>query len=191
MQRLLSMAQRSASWCNTQPWHLYVTRGDGTERLRESLTTAEASSPDFEFPRKYTGKYQDRRRECAIQLYESMGVARGDRVASSIQTERNFDLFGAPHLAIVTSDRDLGIYGAVDCGLYVQSFLLSAEALGLGAIAQAAIAHKSAAVRAALDLPDDRTIVCGISFGYADPDHPSSRFSTTRAAVDDAVTFVH
>lgn len=29
--RLLTVAQRSASWCNTQPWQVIVTSGEGTE----------------------------------------------------------------------------------------------------------------------------------------------------------------
>ena len=38
IERLLSLAQRSASWCNTQPWQVYITRGAGTERFRAALS---------------------------------------------------------------------------------------------------------------------------------------------------------
>jgi hypothetical protein len=34
-----------------------------------------------------------------------------------------------------------------------------------------------------LKLGDDRLIVCGISFGYEDPDHPANRFQTSRADI--------
>ena len=40
---------------------------------------------DFPFPERYEGVYQDRRRECAWQLYDSVGIARGDRAASAEQ----------------------------------------------------------------------------------------------------------
>lgn len=190
LKRLLSMAQNAASWCNTQPWHLHVTRGEGTARIRAALEEDQPSAPDFKFPLAYEGVYLERRRECGFQLYEAMGVARGDRVASAAQASRNFELFGAPHLAVITTESALGDYGAIDCGLYVQAFLLSAESLGLGAIAQAAIADKSATVRRVLNLPDQRKIVCGISFGYADLDHPSAQFRTTRADVDSVFTYV-
>ena len=36
----------------------------------------------------------------------------------------------------------------------------------------------------------NRKIVCGLSFGYADPAHPVNGFRTTRAAVADAVRWV-
>jgi proline dehydrogenase len=40
-------------------------------------------------------------------------VVRGDREASGRQARENFRLFGAPHVAIVTTDAALGTYGAV------------------------------------------------------------------------------
>ena len=51
-------------------------------------------------------------------------------------------MFGAPHVAIVTSDEALGVYGAVDCGAYVSNFMLAAHSLGVGSIAQAALAGR-------------------------------------------------
>ncbi|MFF2847631.1 nitroreductase [Streptomyces sp. NPDC058001] len=193
IERVLELAQRTPSWCNSQPWHVLVTEGDGTERFRRMLTkhVAEAPmEPDFEFPRRYTGVYQERRREVAWQLYESVGVAYGDREGSAAQTAKNFEFFGAPHVAVITTEADLGTYGAVDCGLYVQSFLLAAQSLGLGAIPQAALASHAPAVKEFFGLPASRSIVCGISFGLPDPDHPANQFRTERAPAESAVTWV-
>ena len=126
---VLDLARQSPSWCNTQPWHVLVTEGDGTERFRAALAAHAAAAeltPDFPFPRQYSGVYLERRRECGFQLYESVGIAKGDRVGSAKQAAMNFELFGAPHAAIITTEAELGVYGAIDCGLYVQTFLLAA-----------------------------------------------------------------
>lgn len=32
--KMLDLAQKTASWCNTQPWQLVLTSGEGTERFR-------------------------------------------------------------------------------------------------------------------------------------------------------------
>ncbi len=194
IERILDMARKAPSWCNTQPWQTVVTDGAGTERFRQALsdhaTTTADPTPDFAFPAQYTGVYQDRRRKCGMQLYESVGVARGDRAASAREAQRNFSLFDAPHAAIVTTTADLGVYGAVDCGVYVQTFLLAAQSLGLGAIPQAAFAAHSGFIRDFFALSEDRLIVCGISFGYADPDHPANGFRTTRASVAETYQWV-
>ena len=94
---------------------------------------------------------------------------------------RNYEFFGAPHAAIITTEADLGVYGAIDCGLYVDSFLLAAEALGLGTCAQAALAMRSQFLRDWFDLPETRKVVCAIAFGYPDPEHPSANFTSRRA----------
>ena len=73
---------------------------------------------------------------------------------------------------------------------YVGNFLLAAQALGLGTIAQASLAHHSGLIRRRFGLSDDRRVVCGISFGYPDSDHRINSYRTSRAGLADAVTFV-
>ncbi len=192
IERILGLAQRTASWCNSQPWQVLITRGEATEKFRKAMVeqvATQAASPDFEFPAQYTGAYQERRRECGFQLYEAVGVARGDREASRRQAMENFSFFGAPHVAIITSEADLGIYGAVDCGAYVSNFLLAAQSCGVASIAQAALAGHSAFIRQHFNIPDNRRVVCGISFGFADAQHAANQFRTNRASLAETVTF--
>ncbi|WP_456696592.1 nitroreductase [Aeromicrobium sp. P5_D10] len=196
IEQILVAAQHTASWCNTQPWQVHILSGEARNefsKLAIDNVIAMLGQPapsDFPFPSAYTGVYSERRKDVGWQLYEAVGVQRGDRDGTAVQMLRNFEFFGAPHVAIITTEADLGVYGAIDCGLYVNSFMLAAEALGLGTCAQAAIAQATPAVREYLDLPDARRVVCGISFGYPDPAHPSAQFMSRRAPVSDAVTFL-
>lgn len=189
--RLLTLAQRSPSWCNTQPWQVIVTAGEETRRLSDAATafaTANPPTPDVPFPDRYEGVFLERRRECAWQLYECVGVERGDRAASAVEAMRNYEFFGAPHVAIVTTEQDLGTYGALDCGVYVGCFLIAAQSLGLATIPQAALGAVAPAIRELYDLPPERQILMGISFGYGDATHPANGFRTRRADLDDVVT---
>src|ERR1700709_2912547 len=140
--RVLSAAQRTASWCNSQPWQVLIASGEPKEKFREAIY-AEASSGapqdgDFEFPREYLGVYLERRRESGFQLYNTLGIARGDRAAYAKQALENYNFFGAPHVAIIHTDEALGVYGAIDCGGYVSNFLLAAQALRVATVAAAA-----------------------------------------------------
>jgi nitroreductase len=193
IERILALAQRTASWCNAQPWHVVVTSGAATERFRDAcyrLAEEETPpAPDFAYPREYRGVYLARRRECGWQLYDSVGVKRGDRDASRRQRLQNYRLFGAPHLAIVTTDEALGVYGAIDCGGYVSTFLLAAESLGVAAIPQAALAVYPDFIRAHFGLGADRRVVCGISFGYEDKSDAANGYRTSRAPLGEAVAW--
>jgi nitroreductase len=192
--RILTAAQRTASWCNSQPWQVVVASGEAKEKFRK-LIHAEAASGagddhDFTPPREYLGVYLERRRESGFQLYNTLGIARGDKAAYGRQAMENYNFFGAPHVAVIHTDEALGIYGAIDCGAYVGNFLLAAQALGLGTIPQAALARHSGLIRRHFGLGDDRRVVCGISFGFPDRDHKINSYRTSRAGIPDAVTFV-
>lgn len=192
IERILSVAQRTASWCNAQSWRAIVTSGEETARFRQALcdhAAVEGSKPDIPFPREYRGVHLERRRECGYRLYESVGIARGDRAGSAKQMFENFRLFGAPHVAILSSDEALGAYGAIDCGAFVSSFLLVAQSLGVATIAQASLAMHSDFLHRYFDIPGDRLIVCAISFGYEDEAHPANAFRTRRAGLEEVVTW--
>jgi nitroreductase len=192
IEALLRLAQRTPSWCNTQPWQVVLTEGAGTDRFRKELLEHVATAtpePDFAFPAQYTGAYRDRRRECGLRLYDSVGIVKGDHAGTTRQALRNFELFDAPHVAIITTEADLGVYGAVDCGLYIGTFLLAAQSLGLGAAPQAALASYSLFLRTYFDLPEHRRVVAAISFGYPNPDHPVNTFRTSREDLDQVATW--
>src|SRR6201996_7995518 len=192
--RILKAAQRTASWCNSQPWQVVIASGEAKEKFRREIYAAASSGApddgDFPFPREYRGVYLQRRRESGFQLYKTLGIPRGDKAAYARQALENFNFFGAPHVAIIHSDEALGVYGAIDCGAYVSNFMLAAQALGLGAIPQAALAHQSGLIRRHFDIAEDRRVVCGISFGFADNAHKVNSYRTSRASVADTATFV-
>ena len=193
IERILALAQRTASWCNAQPWQVTVADAEATERLRSALlahVAAHAPRSDLPWPEEYRGVYLERRRACGFALYDAVGVAKGDRAGSERQARENFRFFGAPHVAIVTTDARLGVYGAIDCGAWVSAFMLAARALGVAAIAQAALAAYPDFWRDALGIGPDRLVVCGLSFGYEDPAHPANGFRTARAPLEEVVRWV-
>lgn len=190
IEKIVTAARLVPSWCNAQPWQVTVTAPEATERFRVALKGAAengSATPDLAWPDGYPGVYGDRRRTCGWQLYDAMGVEKGDRAASAAQMMRNFDLFDAPHVALVSSPRALGGYGAMDIGGFVTAFTLAARALGVDSIAQAAVASYPDVARECFEIDADRMILCAISFGYADPDHPANSFRTTRANVADVM----
>jgi len=187
IENILNTARLVPSWCNAQPWNVTLTSGAETDRFRTALQDEVSSGtpkPDLPFPAQYTGVYQQRRRETGWQLYDAVGVQKGDRAGSARQMMMNFALFGAPHCAIVSTPADLGPYGAVDCGGFITAFTLAAQARGVASIAQAAVASYGAFLHGYFDIPEDQLILCAISFGYSDTDHPANSFCTTRAELD-------
>lgn len=190
VRRMFELAQRTPSWCNSQAWQVHLTSGPETAAFSQVLLDRVQAGPpvsDLPGPAAYEGVYQERRRASGYGLYHALGIARDDAEGRLTQMLENFRFFGAPHVAVISTPRQLGVYGAVDCGGYVATLLLAGQSLGLASIAQAAIAMYSDVVHEHLGIPADRDIVCAVSFGHADPEHPANGFRTERAAVEDVV----
>lgn len=192
--RLFDTARRTASWCNTQPWAVHLLSGDATEWLAKELSAHVLSGApgvaDLPIPAGYSGVYNDRRRAAGFALYASLGIERSDLQARTDQMLKNFTFFGAPHVAIVTTDREQGTYGAIDAGGYVANLMNAALDLGVGSIAQGAIAMHSDKVRELLGISEDRAVVCAVSFGRPVEEHPVNLFRTERAELAEMVTRV-
>ncbi|MEK6211262.1 MAG: nitroreductase family protein [Pseudomonadota bacterium] len=128
--------------------------------------------------------------DAALAWLEALGIGRENREGAERQRLENFRFFDAPHVALITTEEELGVYGAVDCGLYVANFMLAAKNFGVDSIAQAALASYPDLIRSRFGLPANRKLVCGISFGYGDAKHPINGYRTERSPVGEAVTFV-
>ena len=193
IETLLDVAARSPSWCNVQPWHVAVISGEARRALGERLLAAHdggaARGPDVPFPTDYAGVYGERRRESGFALYGALGIAR-DKARRAEEMRRNFDFFGAPHVLLVSAPAALGAYAMLDTGCFVAAFLLAAEAAGLGAVAQASIALHAGLLRETLHLPADRSILCGVAFGYPRSGHQANDLRTSRADLTQVADFI-
>jgi len=193
IRRILEIAQQTPSWCNCQPWQVQLVSGEAIDKFRGELYAHAAqgnpAKPDFPFPLRYEGIYRERRKVCGVQLYQALGIGREDKSSAAQQSLENFRFFGAPHVALITTEEELGVFGAVDCGLYVANFMLAAQNLGVASIAQAALASYPDFIREYFRLPPNRKFVCGISFGYADPAHPINTYRTERATEAESATW--
>lgn len=193
IEAILKTAQRTASWNNVQPWQVVVLSGAARDRLSRALLeraqAGAAAAPHYPFPDRYEGVFQQRRRDCGFRLYDAVGVARGDKAAYAKQTLRNFSFFDAPHVAILTCEEALGVYGVLDCGAYLTNFMNAAQIHGIATIAQAALSVNAELIHAQLELPEARRVVCGVSFGYADRDHRANRYRVPRAELEEVVTW--
>ena len=194
LRAIFEQAQRAPSWCNIQPWRVWVTRGAATRRLVESITemakSGEPPHPDFPFPADYPEPYDEHRKACGKALYTAMGVERHDMQGRWEAWLRNFEAFGAPHVAIVGIDRRFSVYAAIDVGCWLQSVLLLATEQGVATCSQASLGTFPRAVRSVLPIPDEVGILFGISLGYEDDDIAANACRTTRSPLADNVTFL-
>jgi hypothetical protein len=192
LRSIFERAQRAPSWCNIQPWRVWVASGEMRARLTSEMARAaleEAPSPDVPFPTDYPEPYGTHRRACGRALYEAMGVARDDAAGRQAAWLRNFVAFDAPHVAIVGFDSRFDLYAALDVGCWLQTVLLLAREEGVSACAQASLSLYPKVSREILGIPEQVKILFGIALGYEDPSAPANSCRTARDPVESNVTF--
>ena len=193
VRQVFALAQRAPSWCNIQPWRVWVTAPPVTGEVSAALLAAAKSglpAPEIPFPGDYPEPYLAHRRACGFALYDAMGIAREDKTRRYDAWLRNYALFDAPHLAVVAQDRRLGQYGTLDVGVWLGTLLAAAAALGIDTCPMASVAAYPAPLRRLLCIDEPLVILFGVAFGRADEAVPANRCRTTREPLDANLTLL-
>jgi nitroreductase len=207
IEQILKDGLTAPSWSNTRPFKVAVASGDIRDRIsteflsrwsvlskimrkgilnklrivysRYGLPTSNRS-----IAKPYPAELKPRAERVGREMYETFGVARGDRTARDQQWAKNYSFFGAPVELFIYVHKSLHVYAASDAGLMMQNLMLSAHAHGLGTCAQGAVAIWDDVVRKEFDVPKGYRLLCGISLGYPS-DSSMNDFKANRLEVDE------
>ena len=182
------LAMRAPSNSNVQPWRVFVASGPRRDRLVEALL--EQAAVELPVTKGIPESYLPLRRELGALVYGSMGISRHDKEGRRLAQLRNWEFFRAPVGAVVCMHRDLGPVDAVGVGMFLQTLVLALTERGLGTCVQVSIAAYPEILRAHLEIPEDLTVLCGLSIGYPDPAFAANNLNTPRNAVESNVVFL-
>jgi len=102
---------------------------------------------------------------------------------------RNFDFYGAPHVAFLFLPEAFGIREAADLGMYAQNLMLSISAHGMASCPQTVLSFTADLVREELGIESSNKLLFGISFGYEDLDCFANQCRVGRAPLDQTTHF--
>lgn len=195
LKELVELALRAPSWGNTQPWEFAIVTGNKLEEIKraflEKAKTGERSNPEVAAPREFPEPLDTRRRVVGRKLFELKGIKREDTERRIAWGHQGLRLFGAPCVIYIYIDRafyfqgnNLNAWALFDCGLVAENIMLLATRYGLGTIPQIQAVSYPDVLRRALEIPNSKLIVLGISIGYPDPDDPANQLRSERESLD-------
>jgi nitroreductase len=196
IEEILTLAMRSPSSMNTQPYHFHVITGEPLDRIRkgntENILAGVPDSREFRRGEPFAGVHRQRQVGCAIQLFEAMGIARDDAEARQDWVLRGFRQFDAPVCVIITYDRELDGSDDTpfDCGAVTTALVNAAWSKGLGCVINSQGIMQSPVVREHAGIPEDQVIMKAVALGWPDPDFPANPVKITRRDVSEAARFV-
>lgn len=169
---LLEAARAAPSTFNTQPWSVHILSGDAKRALSEALVQAHEANtypPYAAMPNPAPADCTARQDDFARRYYGVLGIDRADMAARSRQTARNYVFFDAPVGLIFTINATLTKHSWLDCGMFVQNFMIAAQARGLATCPQVSFVRYQSVIAARLGFKATEAVVCGMSLGYPDP----------------------
>lgn len=197
VEHILTVAARSASGTNIQPWQVHVLTGAAKTRLSNAILeafnnpalNAEHSSEFPIYPSEWISPFIDRRRKVGWDLYTLLGIGKGDRERTHAQHARNFQFFDAPVGLIFTIHRALGYAAWIDYGMFMGNVMTAARGHGLHTCPQFAFTQFHRIISAELGLPPEQKVLCGMSLGYEDTRAIENTLVSERAPLSDWATF--
>jgi len=196
IQEVLSLAMRSPTSMNTQPWHFHVITGEPLDKIRkgntERILAGEPDSREFRRGEPFAGVHRERQIEVAKQLFVEMGIERDDKAARQDWVLRGFRQFDAPVCVIVTYDRELASSDdtAFDCGAATTAMVNAAWSRGLGCVINSQGIMQSPVVREHAGIPDNQVIMKAVAMGWPDPHFPANKVYTNRKDMGETARFV-
>jgi nitroreductase len=196
IKEILTMAMRSPSSMNTQPWNFTVVTGEPLNLIRAGNTERNMAgvphSREFRTGTAFEGVHRERQIGVAKQLFSAMGIARDDAPARMDWVLRGFRQFDAPVCVIITYDKTLSGSDDTpfDCGAVSTALVNAAWSRGLGAVINSQGIMQSPVVREHAGIADDQVIMKAIAIGWQDDSFPANAVVSERKSVDEAARFV-
>tara|TARA_B100000963_G_scaffold331335_1_gene322054 strand:+ start:323 stop:1000 length:678 start_codon:yes stop_codon:yes gene_type:complete len=196
IKEVLSLAMRSPSSMNTQPWNFTVVSGETLNLIRAGNTERNLAgiphSREFRIGQPFAGQHRDRQVGVAKQLFAAMDIAREDTEKRQDWVLRGFRQFDAPVCVIITYDAVLADSDdtAFDCGAVTTALVNAAWSRGLGAVINSQGIMQSPVVREHAKIAEDQVIMKAVALGWPDDSFPANAVVSERKSVDEAATFI-
>ena len=192
IESLLKQSSFAPSGGNLQPWRIYVLNKDSMTSFLEFQETWDMpEKPGYDiYPPNLKEPYRTSRYKVGEAMYALLGIPREDKDSRMQQVLRNFSFFDAPAAIFCFVDKQMGPPQWSDLGMFLQTFMLLAQEVGIDTCAQEAWAMKSKCVSKFVGASNDEMLFCGLAIGYRDTNSAVNQLKTDRMPLDTWATFL-
>ncbi|MBI4688270.1 MAG: nitroreductase [Nitrospirae bacterium] len=192
--KVIETAQCSPSYKNSQPWEVAIVSGEKKDALSkiliDLLERGVKPAPDLPEPGVWPAELDKRIRDLLKRRSEKFGIDLSNPDLIKKAKTANFRFYGAPHAVFLFQDSSLSPWSILDMGMFAQSLMLTAHAMGLGTVPQAFLTDYSKEVKSFLQVDDSKRLILGISIGYPDLEDKANSFKSTRIDTKEILRWV-
>lgn len=190
---VLNIGVWSPSTVNAQSWEFVVLTGKTLEAVKqanaEQFAKGTPPRPDIGLT-TLTGPCRQRQVQLGKELYQLVGIPKGDTAGMQAWTRKNMTFFDAPAAILVFADREVpGLNAVMNTGLVIQTICLAALNYGLGTCLQWATGYYPDLIRKIVDIPESKMLYVSVAIGYPDWDAPANKLRSSREPLSNICTW--
>ena len=160
---IISISLAAPSWCNSQPWNIYVASGKTMEEIRkEWISKGEQKIKGYaDITPGHRTDFSERSQQLMDNFYKQWG-----ELPKTETDECNPHLFNAPTMVYLTLPKGHTKYSVLDLGGLEMSIMLAAKDHGVDSIPAYNNIIYPDVLRKFLKISDKEDIVIGVGLGY-------------------------
>ena len=160
---IITISLDSPSWCNSQPWNIYVASGKTMEEIRkEWISKGDQKIKGYaDIPPGHRTDFSERSQAVMAKFYKQW-----DDFPKKEAEECNPHIFNAPTMVYLTLPKGHTKYSVLDLGTIEMAIMLAAKDHGVDSIPAYTTIMYPDVLRKYLKISDKEDIVIGIALGY-------------------------
>ncbi len=183
---IISISLMSPSWCNSQPWTIYVATGNTLEEIRK-----EWISKNKEKVKGYADINPGHRTDFSERSQATMAkfFKIGENLTNKNELEEsNADFFNAQAMVYLTLNKGHQPYSVLDLGGIEMAIMLAAKDHGVDSIPAYTTIMYPDVLRKYMKISDKEDIVIGVALGYEEKS-PLNDLRSEKLTIEEACHF--
>ena len=190
LKEIVSVALMSPSWCNSQPWNIYVVTGKPLEEIRKIWIQKndEKIKGYGDIEPVHRTEFSER---CQKNMEEEFKLITEKTKDPEMKNfwRKNIECFNAPCVIYLTLHKGASKWSIYDLGSFGMALMLAAKDLGVDSVVAYELTKYPDVLRKYVNIPDTEDICIGIAFGYENDDIVN-KFRAKKHTIDEVCKFV-
>ena len=190
LKAIVTAALDSPSWCNSQPWNVYVVSGKPLEEIKKVwIAKNEEKIKGYgDIEPVHRTEFSER---CQKNMQEEFKLIEETTKDPELKSfwRANIECFNAPTVVYLTVHKGHSKWSIYDLGGFGMALMLAAKDLGVDSVVAYELTKYPDVLRKNVNIPDTEDIAVGIALGY-ETDDAVNKFRAKKHTLDDVCHFV-
>ena len=190
LKEIVRICLDSPSWCNSQPWNVYVVSGKPLEEIKkEWIAKNEQKIKGYgDIQPVHRTEFSER---CQKNMQEEFKLIEETTKDPELKSfwRANIECFNAPTVVYLTVHKGHSKWSIYDLGGFGMALMLAAKDLGVDSVVAYELIKYPDVLRKNVNIPDTEDIAIGIALGY-ETDDAVNKFRAKKHTVEEVCHFV-